>query len=376
MHKEKGEFAANSMVDAMRAYDLVLDVATRAAPVSEMLIRQLHETVCASQKYYAVMTAVGVQEQELVLGKYKSYANNPLHLATNVVHSYASPIDTPEEMRRLVEQLRSPEFEEAEPVLQAAYAHYAFVCVHPFADGNGRVARALASIYLYRSPGVPLVVFVDQKGEYSNALESADAGDPAPFIGFMADRAIDTVSMVLTQLDAALAPTVEAELERLAPVLTGRGGLQHTQIDALATRLLDVFAEAVAKQVKANPVSKPLKITTDRRGSKGPGAPDKYRMPPGADKAPRLIGEAEAPASASVVRSYSAAIAKPEASGADFIVSSATRVVLRVALREIHPTVSAALQFRAETEADREVRELVADLARRAEAALKKSGYV
>lgn len=30
-------------------------------------------------------------------------------------------------------------FVKAHPVLQAAWAHFAFVAVHPFADGNGRV---------------------------------------------------------------------------------------------------------------------------------------------------------------------------------------------------------------------------------------------
>lgn len=74
---------------------------------------------------------------------------------------------------------------------EPAYAHCAFVAVHPFADGNGRVARALASAYLYRRPGVPLVIFADQKDEYLDALEETDSGNAQRFVHFVADRLAD-----------------------------------------------------------------------------------------------------------------------------------------------------------------------------------------
>lgn len=54
-------------------------------------------------------------------------------------------------------------FASSHPVVQAAYVHHALAAVHPFAEGNGRVARALASVFLYRGVDVPLVVFSDQQ---------------------------------------------------------------------------------------------------------------------------------------------------------------------------------------------------------------------
>ena len=74
-------------------------------------------------------------------------------------------------------------------------AHYAFVCIHPFADGNGRVSRALASVFLYRSPGIPLVIFADQKNTYIDALEAADKGKYNLFVQFIADVCTDTVGL-------------------------------------------------------------------------------------------------------------------------------------------------------------------------------------
>lgn len=73
------------------------------------------------------------------------------------LHHYAPVAEAQPEMARLIREIRSGSFTEAHPVMQAAFAHYAFVCIHPFPDGNGRVARALASVFLYRSPGVPLL---------------------------------------------------------------------------------------------------------------------------------------------------------------------------------------------------------------------------
>jgi Fic family protein len=60
------------------------------------------------------------------------------------IHAYAPVEVTGPEMHRLINELQTTEFEEADYVLQASYAHYALVSIDPFADGNGRVARALA----------------------------------------------------------------------------------------------------------------------------------------------------------------------------------------------------------------------------------------
>ena len=167
-----------SFEDALRAYDFVLDLATTRTEVSEKAVREIHELICAGQETYRVITSAGWQERPLPKGGYKETPNNPTSRLTGEMHAYAPPMDVPAEMRRLVDELRSMAFAEAHPILQAAYAHYGVVAVHPFADGNGRVARALASGYLYRRPGVPLVIFADQKDAYLDGLEEADQGRP------------------------------------------------------------------------------------------------------------------------------------------------------------------------------------------------------
>ncbi len=57
--------------------------------------------------------------------------------------------DVPILMKKLIKWLTSKDASETNPVLMAGISHYEFVRIHPFIDGNGRAARALASLMLY-----------------------------------------------------------------------------------------------------------------------------------------------------------------------------------------------------------------------------------
>jgi len=372
----KGDTAANSIDDAIRAYDFVLDAATHSYPVTETWIRDLHSIVTASQDTYTVLTPAGLQEQKMPKGVYKTQPNSPLNFATNVVHSYATPTDTAPEMARLVAEINGREFQFSHPTLQASYAHYAFVSVHPFADGNGRVSRALASTFLYRSPGVPLVIFADQKGDYIDALEGADRGDYAKFIRFVSERAIDTIGMVQAHLHSALIPDIETQLSELEPLLTGRGGLPHTEIDAIGHRLYDILSAAFREQIIRNPLSQGLTARAQRAGVSVGGRPEGYRPVPGSPAAVYLSMSSSAPAEASTTRAYAVSIAMPGTLGPDFVLYSEKGVILEVELREINPIVRSALTYRAEAQALREVREVLAETAAKATSALRKAGYL
>jgi Fic family protein len=207
-----------SLIEAqLDAYDFVLDFATQRAPISEAWLRTLHEIMCKGQETYLVHTGVGLQEQRLPVGRYKALPNHVVK-GDGIVHSY-SPVDlVPREMHRLCAELRSDAFSTAHPVHQAAYAHYAFVAIHPFADGNGRVARALASVSTYRALSVPVLMLVEHRLEYYASLEAADAGNDQPFVDCMLERTLDSVQLVSEILKAASVQSpseAAAELRRL-----------------------------------------------------------------------------------------------------------------------------------------------------------------
>jgi hypothetical protein len=72
------------------------------------------------------------------------------------------------------------------PEVAAAWLHHRFTQIHPFQDGNGRVARALASLVLVQADLFPLVVTRDDRVDYITALEAADAGDLRPLVDLIA----------------------------------------------------------------------------------------------------------------------------------------------------------------------------------------------
>jgi Fic family protein len=375
IHLLKGTKVQRAAEDALRAYDLVLDIASKRETLTEAAIRTIHEVICDSQETYTVVNDLGLQEHELVKGAYKTEFNNPLNIDKNEVHGYAPPLDTAPEMARLVEELRSVEFQNASPLLQAAYAHYAFVCIHPFPDGNGRVSRALASIYLYREPGLPLVVFADQKPGYIAALESADGGDYMPFVQFVSDRVVDTVGMVQAAVSSSGQPSIREQIQNAQAMLTGRGGMSHQDIDAIGARLLESFEVAIAKVITESELSSPLSAAVDRRQGAVDSPPAGYRIIPGGPFRTRLLVQSEAPATAAVARTYGVAVAKPDFNGPDFVIYHRDAVVVDVLLREVHPIVATALQFREQAVIETELGLLLETTVAMAQEQLKAQGY-
>lgn len=370
----KGPAVARAINDAMTAYEGVLDASTKATPITEAWIRGLHEVVCASQDTYTVVTPRGPQERSLTKGAYKVDPNSPLNLSRNEIHSYAPPAETGREMARLVAELRGEEFDSAHPALQASYAHYAFVAVHPFPDGNGRVARALASVFLYRRPGVPLVIFVDQKPQYLDALERADGGSFAEFIDFVSDRVIETMAMVRDEVTAAREPSVSDRVAGIEGLLTGRGGQGHLVVDGSALKLLSTF-EKTLKRVSEEVVSPSIAVAVGRRSSSGAKVPAGYRGVAGSQSI-RITLTGPAPASIAVQKTYDIAAARPETIGPDLVVSSSSVQIVDARMGDVEPAVSHSLSHRLETIARREVGSLVEQLTKAVHNSLRSKGYL
>lgn len=240
---ERGPKVRPLFESQLKAYDYVLDFATQKIPVAEAWIRELHAVVCESQDTYEVYTAIGKQEHPLPKGEYKQ---NPNHVVQRdgSIHSWA-PVDlTPSEMHRFCEELRSEAFSKAHSVLQAAYAHYAFVSVHPFADGNGRVARALASTFTYRAESIPLLILKGD-AEYLPALESADSGDIRRFVDFIAEKVVETVRLTQDSFKAANAPSSETALNELTALYVLGEADSRNLADNTANKLFSVFKDLI-----------------------------------------------------------------------------------------------------------------------------------
>jgi Fic family protein len=76
----------------------------------------------------------------------------------------------------------------------AATLHYRFVWIHPFVDGNGRVARLLMNLILIRAGYPPTIILNSDRKKYYNALTRADRGEFQTFfkvIGQAVERSLD-----------------------------------------------------------------------------------------------------------------------------------------------------------------------------------------
>lgn len=76
---------------------------------------------------------------------------------------------------------------EPHPAVRAVLGHFLFVFIHPYMDGNGRLARFLMNAMLVTGGYVWTVIPVQQRPAYMEALERASSwGDIEPFANFVA----------------------------------------------------------------------------------------------------------------------------------------------------------------------------------------------
>ena len=113
---------------------------------TENYIKQLHSELL---RY--------TQKDEAHRGEYKKFTNNIEAFDANgkslgVVFETASPFDTPFKMQQLVDWARGAlEDKSHHPLIIAAVFVVAFLAIHPFQDGNGRLSRILTSLILLKA---------------------------------------------------------------------------------------------------------------------------------------------------------------------------------------------------------------------------------
>ena len=111
-------------------------------------------------------------EVPLERGVYKTLPNNP-NIFDGSIHEYCPPEHVASEMDRLIQWHEKHLRREIPPEVEAAWLNHRFTQIHPFQDGNGRVARAIASLIFIKAGWFPLIVSADEKSTYLDALEEA-----------------------------------------------------------------------------------------------------------------------------------------------------------------------------------------------------------
>ena len=181
-------------VQEMTASNVGLRIMTEEAkvketPLSQNFIRTLHKTLLREDYTVYRNLPGGVQASYVMhAGQYKTRPNSVITRYGDRFE-YASPEETPSLMADLVDWYNKSEQEgKLSPVELAALFHYRYIRIHPFEDGNGRIARLMVNFILTRHNYPMVVVRSRKKSEYLEALHQTDLKvGPAPGDGAHAE---------------------------------------------------------------------------------------------------------------------------------------------------------------------------------------------
>jgi Fic family protein len=179
-----------------QALDYLVEFVRQEQPLTEANIREIHKIVLVEPYKIRAQTADGLPtERTIQIGQYKSMPNHVI-TQTGETHYYATPEETPARMGDLMAWYRR-ERDTLHPLILAATFHYEFVAIHPFDDGNGRMARLLMNLILMQAGYPPVVIRIDNRPEYYLALAQADAGDLDNFITLVGNLLLHSLDLFL-----------------------------------------------------------------------------------------------------------------------------------------------------------------------------------
>ncbi len=196
--------------DQEAAYDMMFDDVASGRPLSAYMAKSWHQLLTRHQ---ATVTGINLQGQRVQVrfetkGRWKIRPNNSRRL-DGVVHEYCPPELVADEMERffsLAGEIRQQDY----PVnVEAAWLHHRFVRTHPFQDGNGRVSRLLMAWAFVKRGLPPPVITAQEKPEYIDALEAADAGDLRAFSDHIGYLALATLNSSARLAERVLAGRLE-----------------------------------------------------------------------------------------------------------------------------------------------------------------------
>jgi Fic family protein len=167
--------------DQEAAIGLVMDCVSNNRSLTKGFIHDLHSTITRHQPTTDAVDQFGRRIKiPLPRGKFKEFPNNPVR-DDGSMHEYCPPIQVDSEMENLLRWFS--EYSPSEdPILLTAWLHHRFTQIHPYQDGNGRVARVLGTLVLLKNDLLPVVVDRDTRARYVEVLESADGGDLEPLV--------------------------------------------------------------------------------------------------------------------------------------------------------------------------------------------------
>ncbi len=248
-------------------------------PLSKSYIHELHVALLRHQDTTMVMDQFGKMfEMKLRKGRYKEQPNNPSH-PDGTTHQYSPPEQVDSEMERLLE-LHHDHLNRGTPVeVEAAWMHHRFTQIHPYQDGNGRVARTLASLIFIKGGWFPVVITRDDRARYLDSLAAADEGDLRLLVFLFVDvqkRALFQATLAAADVQpihtveeaiASLKKVVSRPTPSLEPSVWLRAIASADRLMEVTEKRLHELEMELTKQVGEG--SKKLRFATTSAGIEG-----------------------------------------------------------------------------------------------------------
>ncbi|MFA6305488.1 MAG: Fic family protein [Candidatus Gracilibacteria bacterium] len=182
------------------AIDGLYEIIQEKRKITEGLIKEIHFVLMRDVNFtYAQGARKSLIQKQMHAGTYKIQPNHVLTLSGKI-HYYTDPLHVKDEMEKLIKQLN--ENKSLHPIELAAMFHHKFVQIHPFDDGNGRLARLLMNLIIMKNGYPPCIIRNQKRREYIKTLELADTKkDFSFFLNFVAEEFINTLEKILAILE-------------------------------------------------------------------------------------------------------------------------------------------------------------------------------
>lgn len=187
------------MINHQKILDIVF-TNYRSQSISEESIKNLHRELMKDPAQWA---DYGLYSP----GQYKLFENMTVR-STGKIHTYMPPNQVAQAMEELIDHtnvlLKNIDRNDLDkhPLTIATYFHQQFLnIIHPFSDGNGRIARIFVNLILLKNGYAPIFIKEVNKDEYLRRFEISD-NDMNPMLDFMADRLIESLEEKLDFMKA------------------------------------------------------------------------------------------------------------------------------------------------------------------------------
>lgn len=224
---------ANYLETHLAAIDAIFELVKTQQPLTISYLHQMHQFLTEHQTHTDAIDALG-QRVEIPLrrGAFKTEPNFPVREieGRQYRYLYCPPMQVQPEMEKFVTHFNDFIISEMHPVQLAAWAHHSFTQIHPYQDGNGRMARLITSIVLIKAGYFPFTVPREARESYFEALEKADEGDKQAFVSFISTLLAKDIRNALNWEPASAA----SDIQQSATLLKQRLNQQHASLERQA----------------------------------------------------------------------------------------------------------------------------------------------